>query len=120
MARSGKSEGILCDVFVGEQESFLDCAGVVREVLRPAGLISLQFSNSRRASFCRMFIETRDSLLLIVWWPRVRASPGSLVVNGWTGPRAEGDVEVRYEPRVRAFSRGPLLISSQSPSMSTR
>jgi hypothetical protein len=48
------------------------------------GFISSQFSNSRRASFCRMFMETRDSLLLIVPWPAVRASFGSFVVSEWT------------------------------------
>lgn len=41
-----------------------------------------------------MLMETRDSLLLIVQWPAVRASLGSLVVSGWTGPPAEGDVEI--------------------------
>ena len=65
-----------------------------QSVVRPAGFISLQFSNSRRASFCRMLMETRDSLLLIVRWPAVRASFGSLVVSGWTGPPAERDVEI--------------------------
>jgi len=41
-----------------------------------------------------MLMETRDSLLLIVRWPAVRASFGSLVVSGWTGPPAERDVEI--------------------------
>jgi hypothetical protein len=70
MAR-GRFKGVLCDVFVGEQESFLDCARVVKHVLGQQGFINLQFSNSRRASFCRMLMETRDSLLLIVPLPAV-------------------------------------------------
>jgi hypothetical protein len=50
------------------------------------GFISSQFSNSKRASFCRMLMETRDSLLLIVPWPAVRVSFGSLVVGWWARP----------------------------------
>ena len=56
----------------------------------PEGFINLQFSNSRRASFCRMFMETRDSLLLIFPLSAVRVSSGLLVVDEWTRPPARG------------------------------
>jgi len=87
-------------------------------VLRPAGFISLQFSNSRRASFCRMLMETRDSLLLIVRWPAVRASFGSLVVSGWTRPPAERDVEILVMNHVvvtLAWAASDPFVSSHPP-----
>lgn len=40
-----------------------------------------------------MLMETRDSLLLIVRWPAVRVV-GLARRRSWTGPPAEGDVEI--------------------------
>lgn len=90
-------------------------------VLRPTGFISSQFSNSRRASFCRMLMETRDSLLLIVRWPAVSVSFGSLVVNGWTRPPAEGDVEILGATTCSSLSRQshPSYLPDAHPPLTT-
>ena len=58
-----------------------------------------------------MLMETRDSLLLIVRWPAVRVSFGSLVVNGWTRPPAKGDVEILGVTTCSSLSRARFLVT---------
>ena len=69
MTNAKRSKNGPCDIFIGREEfRLLGGMGSERE---PCGVDedgkNLQFSNSNKASFCRSFINTRDSRLLIVY-----------------------------------------------------